>query len=490
MVLEEIGQRITKALSSMSQASQIDQQVFDECIKEICNTLVRSDVEAKLVFQLRNNIKKRVNFEELAAGIDKRKVIEKAVHDELCTLLDGSGDSEKKLYELKKGKQNVVMFVGLQGNGKTTTCMKYAYYYKKKGFKPAMVCADTYRAGAFDQLKQNATKAQVPYYGSYSETDPAVIARNGVDKFLDEKKDLIIVDTSGRHMQSEALFEEMRQVAKEVEPSLVVFVMDATTGQSAGDQARAFKESVEVGGVIITKMDGSAKGGSTLSAVAATRSPVVFLGTGEHMDALEPFDTKAFVGKLLGRGDIKGLTQQLEDVMPEEKQEQFMKMMQKGNFTMRLFREFIENVGQMGPLSAVMQKLPFFSNMPMQAGNDRETSAKFRRFLTIMDSMTEKELDERDVRKLMEDSRIYRLAYGSGRAIIEVREMLENYKMMAKSAEKLAQVTKGFNPRNMNQSISQIGNAVPPHLLRQMGGAQGLETLMKQMQKMPGGLKM
>eukprot|EP01026_Neomeris_dumetosa_P083735 TRINITY_DN97520_c0_g1_i1.p4 TRINITY_DN97520_c0_g1~~TRINITY_DN97520_c0_g1_i1.p4 ORF type:complete len:292 (-),score=51.33 TRINITY_DN97520_c0_g1_i1:391-1266(-) len=291
-------------------------------------------------------------------------------------------------------------------------------------------------------------------------------------------------------MQSEALFEEMRQVAKEVDPSLVIFVMDATTGQSAGDQARAFKESVSVGGVIITKMDGSAKGGSTLSAVAATKSPVVFLGTGEHMDAIEHFDTKAFVGRLLGKGDIKGLTQQLEDVMPEQKQEQFMKMMQKGNFTLRLFREFIENVGQMGPLSGVMQKLPFFSNMPMQAGNDRETSAKFRRFLVMMDSMTEKELDEKDVRKLIEDSRIRRIAYGSGHSILQVREMLENYKMMSKSAEKLASVSKGFNPRNMNQSIANISQAVPPHLLRQMGGAQGLENLMKTMQKMPGGLKM
>jgi signal recognition particle subunit SRP54 len=168
----------------------------------------------------------------------------------------------------------------MQGNGKTTTCMKYAYHYKRKGYKPAMVCADTFRAGAYDQLKQNATRVGVPFFGSYEVTDPAAIAFDGVQVFQQSQRDVIIVDTSGRHAQSEALFAEMRGIADRVQPDLILFVMDATTGQSAGDQARAFQSSVQVGGVIITKMDGSAKGGSTLSAVAATKSPVLFIGTG------------------------------------------------------------------------------------------------------------------------------------------------------------------------------------------------------------------
>ena len=158
--------------------------------------------------------------------------------------------------------------------------MKYAYHYKRKGYKPAMVCADTFRAGAYDQLKQNATRVGVPFYGSYDVTDPAQIAQEGVKVFEQSKKDVIIVDTSGRHSQSDALFEEMRAIADRVQPHITIFVMDATTGQSAGDQARAFQSMVDVGGVIITKMDGSAKGGSTLSAVAATKSPVLFIGTG------------------------------------------------------------------------------------------------------------------------------------------------------------------------------------------------------------------
>lgn len=246
MVLNELGQRISAALHSMSNTMIIDEKVLDACLKEICTALLQADVNVRLVANLRNGVKKRVNVEELAAGLNKRKIIEKAVFDELCSMLDSGTDSKK--LELKKGKPNVVMFVGLQGSGKTTTCTKYAYLHRKKGWKPALVCADTFRAGAFDQLKQNATKANIPFYGSYKESDPAIIAQQGVDMFRKEGRDLIIVDTSGRHKQEAALFEEMRQVAEAVTPDLVIFVMDGSIGQAAFDQAKAFKDSVEVRG--------------------------------------------------------------------------------------------------------------------------------------------------------------------------------------------------------------------------------------------------
>jgi signal recognition particle subunit SRP54 len=246
MVLGDLGSKITQALSSMSNSMVIDEKVLDACLKEICKALLESDVNVKLVMDLRQNIKKVVNVQELAAGLNKRKIIEKAVFEELCNMLDSGVDMKK--VDLKKGKPHVVMFVGLQGSGKTTTCTKYAYYYKKKGWKPALICADTFRAGAFDQLKQNATKAQIPFFGSYKETDPAVISQQGVDRFKDEGRDLIIVDTSGRHKQEASLFEEMRQVAVAVSPDLIIFVMDGSIGQAAFDQAKAFKEIVEVRG--------------------------------------------------------------------------------------------------------------------------------------------------------------------------------------------------------------------------------------------------
>lgn len=484
MVLEELGGRISNALRSLSSNNQIDKATFDACLKEISNALITSDVEISLVMKVRKNIEAKVKLADLAAGIDKRAVIERAVRDELCSLLDGSGGDT--VNKPKRGRPYVVMFVGLQGNGKTTTCMKYAYHYKRKGFKPAMVCADTFRAGAYDQLKQNATRAGVPFYGSYDTTDPAEIAEAGVAVFKASKRDVVIVDTSGRHAQSDALFEEMREIAARIEPDMIVFVMDATTGQSAGDQARAFRDSVKVGGVIITKMDGSAKGGSTLSAVAATGSPVLFLGTGEHMDALEEFETKAFVSRLLGKGDIKGLTKKLEEVMPEEKQQEFMEQVQKGNMTMRFFRNFLEQVGSMGPLSSIMGMMPMFSNMNLGNHADKETQIKFRRYMTIMDSMTERELDESDSRKLMEPSRIKRFAYGSGRSVIEVMEMMQHYRMMTKSAGKLSQATKRMDPRNMQASMAQMQNALPPQLMRQLQQHGGMSELLKGMQGMPG----
>jgi signal recognition particle subunit SRP54 len=179
-------------------------------------------------------------------------------------------DPGVKAWQPQKGKPNVVMFVGLQGSGKTTTCTKMAYHYQRKGWKTCLICADTFRAGAFDQLKQNATKARIPFYGSYIETDPVVIAQEGVEKFRSEGFDVLIVDTSGRHKQEESLFEEMLQVSNAITPDNVVFVMDATIGQACEAQARAFKEKVDVASVIVTKLDGHAKGGGALSALVGT----------------------------------------------------------------------------------------------------------------------------------------------------------------------------------------------------------------------------
>jgi signal recognition particle subunit SRP54 len=176
-----------------------------------------------------------------------------------------------------------------------------------------LVCADTFRAGAFDQLKQNATKAKIPFYGSYTERDPVVVAEAGVEQFRAEKYEIIIVDTSGRHKQQAALFEEMQEVARVVAPDDIIFTMDSSIGQAARDQAQAFKSSVPVGSVIITKLDGHARGGGALSAVAATQSPIIFIGTGEHIDDFETFNAKSFVSRLLGMGDISGLLTMVRD---------------------------------------------------------------------------------------------------------------------------------------------------------------------------------
>src|SRR5271170_331197 len=231
-------------------------------IKEICAALLEADVNVRLVGNLRKSIKATVNFTELAPGVNKKRLIQKAVFDELVKLVDPHAEPFKP----KKGKANVIMFVGLQGAGKTTTCTKLALYYQRRGFKSCLVCADTFRAGAFDQLKQNAIKARIPFFGSYTETDPAVIAAQGVERFKKEKYSVIIVDTSGRHRQEEELFKEMVEIGRAVNPDSTVMILDASIGQAAETQSKAFKESSNFGSIIITKMDGHAKGGGAISA--------------------------------------------------------------------------------------------------------------------------------------------------------------------------------------------------------------------------------
>ena len=356
MVLAELGSKISRALATMSNATVIDKAVMDACIKEISNALMQADVRFDLVMKLRQNVTKRVDLDEMAVGLNKRRIIEKAVFEELCSLLDPGVDT-KSLMAFKKGQSTVVMFVGLQGAGKTTTCTKYAFHYKRKGFKPAIVCADTFRAGAFDQLKQNASKVGIPYYGNANETDPAIIAQQGVERFREDGRDLIVVDTSGRHKQEEALFEEMRQLETAVSPDLVIFVMDGSIGQAAFDQAKAFKESVGVGAVIMTKMDGHAKGGGALSAVSATSSPIIFIGTGEHMDEFEVFETKPFVSRLLGKGDWNSFVEKITEVLPDDKQPELLENIAKGQFTMRILYEQFQNILKMGPMSQVLPSL-------------------------------------------------------------------------------------------------------------------------------------
>ncbi|XP_045806972.1 signal recognition particle 54 kDa protein 2-like [Trifolium pratense] len=477
MVLAQLGGSITRALQQMSNATVIDEKVLNDCLNEINRALLQSDVRFELVRDMRTNIKKIVNLQDLAAGHNKRKIIQQAVFNELCKMLDPG----KSSFVPKKGKTSVVMFVGLQGSGKTTTCTKYAHYYQKKGWKPALVCADTFRAGAFDQLKQNATKAKIPFYGSYMESDPVKVAVEGVERFKEENRDLIIVDTSGRHKQEAALFEEMRQVSEATKPDLVIFVMDSSIGQAAFDQAQAFKQSVAVGAVIITKMDGHAKGGGSLSAVAATKSPVIFIGTGEHMDEFEVFEVKPFVSRLLGMGDWSGFVDKIHDIVPMDKQPELLQKLSEG-FTLRTLRimyEQFQNMLSMGPLSQVFSMLPGFSSELMPKGQEKESQEKVKRYMTIMDSMTNEELDSSNP-KLINEPRMMRIARGSGRLVREVLDMMEEYKRLAKVMKRLKIPKKGdMSALSRNMNAQSMAKALPAQMLRQIGGMGGLQNLMR-----------
>lgn len=248
MVLAELGSKLQASLRSLSSSQKVDTAFIDSLIKDICAALLQSDVNIKQVKRLKDSIKAKT--EKAPSGVNLKKLVHKTIFDSLVDLVDAGNKSWKPT----KGKSNVIMMVGLQGSGKTTTCTKIAYYYAKKGFKVCLVCTDTFRAGAFDQLKQNATRARIPFYGSYTETDPVTLALDGVEKFRKEKFEIIIVDTSGRHKQEDDLFGEMKQISDAVDPDTCIFVMDGTIGQAAEGQARAFGGAVDIGSIVLTKM--------------------------------------------------------------------------------------------------------------------------------------------------------------------------------------------------------------------------------------------
>mmetsp|Transcript_56921 Transcript_56921/g.123160 ORF Transcript_56921/g.123160 Transcript_56921/m.123160 type:complete len:519 (-) Transcript_56921:120-1676(-) len=483
MVLSELGQKITASFRKLNTAPIIDDDLLDEVLKEIAAALLQADVNVRYVSELRNNVKKRVLLETDVGGVNKRKLIQKAVVEELVRLVS----TDKKPYKFEKGKCNIVMMVGLQGSGKTTTCTKYAHHYNRKGWKTALVCADTFRAGAFDQLRQNAAKVRIPFYGDYNEADPVKIAEEGVELFKKEKYDLIIVDTSGRHKQEQALFDEMKQVAEVVQPHDIVFIMDSHIGQACFEQAKAFRECVNVGSVIVTKLDGHAKGGGALSAVAATNSPIIFLGTGEHFDDFQTFDAQSFVSRLLGMGDLKGLFQTITEAMPLDKQPELLSKISKGKFSLRDLYEQFQNLQKMGPMSQIMQMIPGMSQM-MPQGAEKEGVKRIKRFMVMMDSLTD---DELDCVVQMVDSRRNRVAKGSGSSHAEVTQLLDEYKRMEKMVGKMGKsglFGKGGDltqlTRNPGQVMQKMQSAMDPRMLQQMGGAQNMMKMMKEFGKM------
>jgi len=261
--------------------------------------------------------------------------------------------------------------------------------------------------------------------------------------------------------------------------------MDGSIGQAAYDQALAFKQKVKISPVIITKLDGHAKGGGALSAVAATKSPIVFIGTGEHIDDFDLFQTRPFVSKLLGMGDMEGLLKKIKDVVPAEEQPQLVAKFSQGVFTLRDMYDQFQNVLKMGPINKVIEMLPGMGNLLKQAPGV-DSNMKVRVFMTIMDSMTDKELDDSKVlsNKTTRDSRISRIARGSGRSVKEVNELLDQYKHFEKMMKKVKGMKLGKSGQIAPRNLSQVTNMLPPQLMKQIGGYGALQNWMKSMGNM------
>ncbi|KAI9509638.1 signal recognition particle protein [Russula earlei] len=504
MVLSDLGRKLNAALSSLNRIPVVDEKVLDTLLKEVCAALLESDINVKLVSQLRQKVRTKVKaaFEsggEKVKEANRKNIVQKAVFDELVNLVDPGIDP----YKPKKGYSNVIMAVGLQGNGKTTTCTKLAVHYQKRGFKSSIVCADTFRAGAFDQTRQSATKAKVAYFGSYTETDPVTIAAQGVAKFKKEKFEVIIVDTSGRHKQESELFEEMRQIGN--------------AGQAAEAQSRAFKESADFGAIIVTKMDGHAKGGGAISAVAATKTPIIFLGTGEHLTDLDRFSPQPFISKLLGLGDVQGLMEHMQDLATQnpDRQKEMAKKLEEGKLSIRDWREQIQNVMNLGPISKIASMIPGLPQDLLQ-GSDEEGALRMKRMIYITDSMSSEELDSdgslfmefaKDGKPIGLTWRVSRVARGSGTTVREVEELLCQYRMMANMAkqaggkngwlqamQKVQSATggrgRGAGGMPTPAQIQAMQNSLPPGMLqqmqRQMRSGGGIQEMMKTLMQSQG----
>lgn len=419
MVLEGLGKSLRDIIGRVSTSSTVDDELVKDIGRELQRALLQADVNVQLVLEITNRIQDRALNDPPPAGRSLKDHVIKIIYEELVALLD---NGEKLAH-----KAQTIMMVGLYGQGKTTTTGKLANYFIKKGFSVGLIGADVYRPAALDQLKQLGDKVNAEVYGEPGETDAAGIVERGMKRFSDKK--IVIIDTSGRHALEADLIQEIKDIARVAKPDERILVLDSQVGQQAGPQAAAFHEAVGVTGVILTKMDGTAKGGGALSAVAKTDARIVFLGVGEHIRDLEPFDADRFISRLLGMGDLAALVRiAKEEIGEDEALEIVAKNMLSGRFTLTDMYQQMQAVAKMGPLQKVMSMIPGMSKMEDRI--DYEASqAKLVKYRVIMDSMTAREKDEPN---LIKGKRIDRIARGAGVSGQEVRELLKQYNQSKK----------------------------------------------------------
>jgi len=436
-MLGNLGKNLTKTMKKLAGMAIIDEEVVKDVIKDIQRALIQADVNIKLVFKLSKTIEERALKEEPPKGITPKEHVIRIVYEELVNLL-GKKSTEVEI-ETKPYK---ILFLGLQGSGKTTTIAKLTKYLQKKGFKPAIVCTDTWRPAAYEQLHQLTQDMNVPLYGDPENKNALELAKNGLEQF--KKQDIIIIDTAGRHKEEKELIKEMEQLSQVINPDEAILVIDGTIGQQAREQAMAFGEATDVGSIIITKLDGSAKGGGALSAVSEIGAPIKFIGTGEHVEDFEAFDPERFISRLLGMGDIKTLIEKAEEVVDEEASMDAMDSMFSGKFTLKDMYSQFEMMNKMGPMKQIMNMIPGMGKLPKDAS--QITEDKIKKYRILMDSMTKYELEHPEAIK---QSRVKRIARGSGMKNEDVKELLKYYKVTKKAM-------KGFGRRKMGGPLGQM----------------------------------
>lgn len=430
-MLENLRTGLRGAIKKIVRASDINEELIDSLCKDIQRALLQSDVNVKLVLEITKRIKERSMNEEPVKGLTRKDHIITILYGELARLLGYAGQTIKsidksqqthdRILQFEPEKQSIILMLGIQGSGKTTVTAKVARWLSKQGYSVGVIGADTWRPGALTQLKMNCSRINTEVYGEEANTDALDIVRKGLAHFRTQNIDVVIVDTAGRHKEESGLLEEMRNMRNAINPNLVLLVIDGTIGQQAFNQAKAFHQAAEVGGIIVTKLDGSAKGGGVLSASAATGAKVLFIGTGERIDDLEVFSPTNFVGRILGMGDIQAVLEMARGLELQADENQAKRLL-GGKMTIEDFYAQMENVGKMG-FRNVIDNLPGLSGMLKEDQLDA-LEGKMEKWRFIIQSMNR---DEKRNPEIINESRRKRIARGAGLTEHEVRDLVKQY---------------------------------------------------------------
>jgi len=439
-VLDNLKTNLRAAIKKIVSSSGVDEELIKELSKDVQRALLQSDVNVRLVLEITKKLEERSLNETPPPGLSRKDHIIKILYDELARLLGNETE-----FSFKPGRMNKVLLLGIQGSGKTTITAKLAKFLIKQGYKAAVIGADAFRPGALVQLKTMCEKANVEVYGEENNKDSSQIVKNGLKHFENSNLDIVLIDTAGRHKEEKDLLDEMKQINKVADPDLALLVIDGTIGQQCFNQADAFHKIVQVGGIIITKLDSSAKGGGAIAASAATGAQIMYIGTGERIDDLEQFSPTRFVGRILGMGDVRAVLD-LAKRLESEADDVRLKRISSGKMNMEDFFYQLEEVSKVGSLRGFLDNMPGLSGMVKDEQLD-QMEGRIEKWRYIIQSMTNKEKADPD---LLNSSRIKRIARGSGWPEHEVKELVKNYK----NSKNMMKASKG---RQMQGVLRRMG---------------------------------
>ena len=450
-MLEKLGQVLKKATDKIANAIFLDKNLVDSIVRDLQRALIEADINVVLIKQLTDKIKKTA-LDERIKGIEKKEHLIKILHDELIQIL-----GEHKTLKLQK-KQNRILFLGLYGAGKTTTIAKLGNYFAKRGNKVALVGVDVHRPAAPEQLKQLAEKHKLNYFIDAEEKSALKIW----EKYENELKDynVVLVDTAGRHTLNKGLIDEIKSINKKIKPTETILIMPADIGQAAKKQAKEFQEAINISGVIVTRMDSSAKGGGALTACAETKAPVYFIATGEKINDLEEFNPKAFLSRILGMGDLNALIEKIKSVTGEKDQEKLKKSIEEGKLSLEDVIEQVKSMSSLGGFDKIKSMIPGFSNVQdkVPEGMMENQEAKIKKWEHILKSMTAEEKANPEIIE-KQTSRIGRIAKGAGVNNTDIRSLLKQYKLLNEmmGAGKDMDMSQGLSQKQMQKLAKKFG---------------------------------